>query len=130
MATKKITDLSAASAVTGDDLLLTVDMAGPTTYKITVANFFASVPSQATFTANLTVQGSMTANGVTAVGNVTFNTANFVTANNLIVKKSVTPANSTDGANSSLVGLMWFDAGYLYLQANATHIKRAALSTF
>ncbi len=130
MATKKITDLSAASSVTSDDLLLTVDMAGPTTYKITVANFFASVPTPAVFTANVAVQGTLAANVVSAVGNVTFNTANYVTANNLIVKRSVTPANSTDGANASHVGLMWTDATSIYLQANATHIKKVALSTF
>lgn len=105
-------------------------MAGPTTYKITVANFFSNVSTPTVYTANVDVKANMTANVLTATDNVSFNTAKFFTANNMVVKRSVTPANSTDGANSSLVGLMWFDASYLYVQANATHIKRAALTTW
>ena len=130
MATKKITDLSAATSVSSDDLMLVVDMAGPTTYKITVANFFSSITANATFAANVALQGTTTANTLTATGNVTFNTAGFVTANNVIIKKSTTPSSSTDGANSSLVGLMWTDANYIYVQANATYIKRVSLSSF
>lgn len=130
MATKKITDLSAATSVSADDLLLVVDMAGPTTFKITVANFFANVVASATFAANVALQATTTANTLNATGNVTFNTASYVTANNMIIKRSVTPANSTDGANASLVGLMWSDSNNIYFQANSTHIKKVALSTF
>lgn len=131
MATKKITDLSAAASVTADDLLLTVDMAGPTTYKITVANFFASIPTPATFTANVAVQGTLTANAAVATGNVTINTGNtFLTANNLLLKRTVTPANTIDVVGAATVGLTWSDGNYIYVQANNTHVKRVAISTW
>jgi hypothetical protein len=131
VATKKITDLSAAGSVTADDLLLTVDMAGPTTYKITVANFFGSVPSNALFTANVTVYGTTTANTLVATGNTTFNTGNtFVTANNVMIKRTATPAATTDVVSAGTIGLLWSDGNYIYLQANATHNKRVAIATW
>ena len=105
-------------------------MAGPTTFKITVANFFANVVTAAAFSANVELRSTTTANTLNATGNVSFNTTSYFTANNMIVKRTVTPANSTDGANSSLVGLMWADSNNIYFQANATHIKKVALTTF
>lgn len=130
MATKKITELTAATGVAANTLLVVVDSSGPTTSKIQVKDFVNSIPSNATFAANVSLLSTTTANTLTASGNVTFNTANFVSANNLLIKKTNTPASTTDVLSSAAVGLMWSDGSYIYLQANATHVKRVALSTW
>lgn len=131
MATKKISELASLSTATGDDLLIVVDASGPTTYKMNVSQWYANVQVDVVFNANVTARGTFTANAVVATGNVTFNTGNtFLTANNLVVKRSTTPASVTDVANSGTVGLIWTDGSYLYVQANSTHNKRVAVSTW
>ena len=54
MADKKVSELTAITSVSGDDLLLVVnDPSGtPTSNKITVSNFFANVSIGTTFKAN------------------------------------------------------------------------------
>ncbi len=130
MATKKITDLAAITAVAPNTLLVAVDSTGPTTSKIQFKDVVNSIPSNATFTANVTVNGTLTANVLSASGNVSFNTASYLIANNVLVKKSTTPASSTDSVTAADVGKLWSDGNYIYFQANATHYKRAALSTW
>jgi hypothetical protein len=128
MASKKITELTASPSVSGDDLLIVVDMAGPTTVKVTVANFFSSVAANANFTANVSVNGTFTANTATLSGNVS--STKHLISNNLIVTKNTTPANSTHAVVGTERGLIWTDGDYVYAQANATHYKRAALATW
>lgn len=130
MAAKKITDLTAVTSMTGDDLIVIVDSSGPTTYKMTVADFCNNIPSNTTFSANVTMNLNLTANTATATGNVNFNTANYLNANNIIIKKTNTPANSTVVVSSGGTGHMWSDGSHIYYQANATHTKRVALSTW
>ena len=108
--------------------MVIVDMSGPTTYKMTIAAFTNAIPSNANFTANVAVQGTFTANAVTASGNVSFNTANYVTANNLVLKKTTTPANTTDVPG--VVGSLWSDGSYIYYQANTTNVRRVAIATW
>lgn len=129
MASRKITDLSALTSTSGDDLLVVVDMAGPTTYKMTISAFTNAIPSNTNFLANVTSAGVLTANVLTATGNVTFNTGNtYLTANNLVLKKSTTPANTTDVPG--VVGSLWSDGSYLYYQSNTTNVRRVAISTW
>lgn len=130
MASKKITDLTATTSVTADDLLITVDMSGPTSYKITIADLVNNIPSNTLFSANVTVYGKTTANAATFAGNTDVNTAYYLNANNLVIKRTTTPANTTDVLSATSIGLMWSDGDYIYVQANATHNKRAAVATW
>lgn len=131
MASKKITDLSAQTGVTADDLIIIVDMAGPTTYKLTIANLCNSIPSNTNFTANVSVSGTLAANIASFVGNVSVDTATkYLVVNNFIVKKTTTPSSSTDTVTAADVGKIWTDGSYLYAQANATHYKRVAIATW
>jgi len=130
VASKKITDLSAQTGVTADDLIIVVDMAGPTTYKITVANLVNSIPSNTSFAANVAIIGELTANAATFAGNVSADTIKYVVANNFLVKKTTTPSSSTDSVTAADIGKFWSDGSFLYAQANATHYKRVAIATF
>lgn len=130
MASKKITDLTAVTSVTADDLIIVVDLAGPTTYKMTIANFVNSIPSNTGFAANVSILGNLAANTASFVGNTDFNTAKYVVANNLILKKTTSPASSTTGVTAADVGLIWTDGSFIYAQANATHYKRVAIATW
>jgi len=56
------------------------------------------------------------------------NTANLtVVANNLLVTKRSTPANSTITVANNTI---WFDSDYLYIAVGNNSIKRVALSSF
>lgn len=129
MASKKITDLTALSVVTPDDLILVVDMAGPTTNKVTAANFFGNVTPNTVFQANTTVNGILKANStVVAVGNVS--TTAYMITNNFISTKNNTPATSTTGVTAAELGMIWSDGNFLYVQANTSAYKRVAVVTF
>lgn len=96
----KITELIACTSPTTSDVLVVVsNVAGN------------SVTAQIT-TLNLLANGT---------GNV------VVSTNNLIIKSSSTPANSTvTGISRSI----WFDDNYIYCVTSNNIIKRAALNTF
>jgi hypothetical protein len=130
LASKKISELTAVTGVTNDDLMIVVDMAGPTTNKITVKDFVNSIPSNTSFAANVSVSGVLTGNVVTVTGNATFDSANYLVGNNVIVKKTTVPSSSTDTVTAADVGKIWVVDGFLYYQANATHYRRVAGSTF
>lgn len=130
MASRKITDLSVYTTITANDLLVVVSIAGPTTYKMTLASLVNAIPSNANFLANVSVSGSLAANTITASGNVVFKTANYLVSNNFIVTKNNTPANSTSGVIAGEAGIIWSDGSYIYLQANSTSYKRVLASTF
>ena len=61
MADKKVSELTAVTSVSGDDLLLVVDdpSGTPTSNKITVSNFFAGVSVISTFNANTTFNADL-----------------------------------------------------------------------
>jgi hypothetical protein len=75
MADKKVSELSAITNLSGDDLLLVVnDPSGtPTSNKITVGNVFANVAVQSTFKANTVFSG----NRMTISANVVLNGTNI-----------------------------------------------------
>ena len=80
MADKKVSELSAITNLSGDDLLLVVnDPSGtPTSNKITVRNVFANVSVTSTFKANTVFSG----NRMTITANVIIDGTNIATAVN------------------------------------------------
>jgi len=126
MADKKITQLTAITSISGDDLLLVVnDPSGtPASRKVTVTNFFGTVApdtvhnGSVTFNANTTFSG----NKSTVSANTTF-------SGNLRLT-SDTPSSNNAGAEGYGTGSIWFDANYIYVATASGTIKRAALSTF
>jgi hypothetical protein len=138
MADKKITQLTTASSISSDDLLLVVDAPNtvPVSKKITVKSLFGSIPSNTSISANLTVSG----NRLRAAANVVVTKTTSV--NNFIVTKKADPSsnNATTATVSGLtpvspstnlpVGTMWFSNTYLYIATDATTIRRVALSRF
>jgi len=105
---KKISELTALTAPSSDDLLVIVDSpsSNAITKKVTVSNFFNNTAA-----------------------NVTISNTFYLTANNILISKNTTPANSTSIA-ASVKGTFWFDTNYIYVATANGTIKRAALSTF
>lgn len=105
---KKISELTALTQPSPDDLLVIVD--GPSsntsaTKQVTVGNFLNN-----------------------AAANVTVSNTHYLSANNLIIRRKQTPATSS--GTSDLQGSFWFDNNYIYVATANGTIKRAALSTF
>ena len=178
MADKKVTQLTALTVATKDDLLLVIDdpLGSPISKKITVDNFFGA-------TSALTVNAiSITASGTTALSANTFtltsNTQSTLTrgisinssgadsdtviasdnqssmfyvdasadkigimtnapteavdinSDAIRIRTAQTPASSNNTAVGWGAGTIAWDANYIYVAANTTHIVRAALSTF
>ncbi len=118
MADKKVTQLDALAALSGDDLFMVVDdPAGtPTNKKVTTTNLFGNVAVPAVFNDSVTLSGdSSTISGNTSVtGNLSL--------------PQTTPANSTN-TNYPVVTL-WADGSFIYVAVSETLIKRASLSEF
>lgn len=178
MADKKVTQLTALTVPTKEDVLLIIDdpLGSPISKKITVDNFFGA-------TSALTVNAiSITASGTTALGANTFtltsNTQSTLTrgisinssgadsdtviasdnqssmfyvdasadkigvmtnaptealdinSDAIRIRTAQTPASSNNTAVGWGAGTIAWDANYIYVAANTTHIVRAALSTF
>lgn len=103
---KKISELTALSAVSGDDLLVIVDDPSGTasTRKVTVANFLGNS------SANVTVA----------------NTSVF-SANSLVIRREHTPANSAIDVTK---GSIFWDSSYLYIAIDTNTLKRVSLESF
>jgi hypothetical protein len=178
MADKKVTQLTALTVPTKEDVLLIIDdpLGSPISKKITVDNFFGA-------TSALTVNAiSITASGTTALSANTFtltsNTQSTLTrgisinssgadsdtviasdnqssmfyvdasadkigvmtnapteavdinSDAIRIRTAQTPASSNNTAVGWGAGTIAWDANYIYVAANTTHIVRAALSTF
>jgi hypothetical protein len=104
---KKISELTALTAPSTDDLLVIVDApsGNAVTRQVTVQNFLNN--SQA---------------------NVTVSNTHYLSANNLVIRRKNTPVLST--GTSDVQGSIWFDDNYIYVATANGTIKRAALSTF
>ena len=132
MATKKITELTAANTLSGNSLLVAVTnpSGAATTNKITVANFFSNVSTPVSVSNTITLTGNaaiINANITTAnVINFTCNTGTFVS--NLLIPYRSTPANST--ALSISNNAVFHDGNFLYVAVGTNVTKRVALSTF
>lgn len=112
MSDKRISELQSATSVASEDLLNIVDnpIGTPVNKKITVKNFFGSVPANTTFQANVSIHGSM-----------------VVSNNNIRITESQTPANSTIAVSQ---GAIFWDEDYIYIAVSNNVVKRAALSSF
>jgi hypothetical protein len=112
MATKKVTELTALTNATSDDLLLIVDdpSGSPETKKITVGNLLGNVKFAVTHSANVTMSNT-----------------SVLSANSVIVRDTRTPANSTITVAQ---GTIFYDSSYLYIATANNTLKRVALSSF
>lgn len=103
---KKITELTALTAVSGDDLLVIVDNPSGTasTRKVTVANLLGNS------SANVTVANSAT-----------------FSANSVVIRRQQTPANSSIAVTK---GSLFWDSDYLYIAVDTNTLKRVSLESF
>jgi hypothetical protein len=126
MADKKVSQLTALTTTAAPDLLMIVDDPNgtPVSKKITVKNFFGSVPSNTVFSANVTVSG----NRAQFASNV--NVTKTLTANVVKITFGTTPGSNNATTVGMAVGEMRFTNTHLYIAVNATTIKRVALGTF
>jgi len=126
MADKKVTELTAATSTTADDLLMIVDDPNgtPASKKITLNHFFGGVSANTVISGTLTTSANNTINGnkMTVTANTTFN-------GNLRMS-SDTPSSNNAGSEGYGVGSIWFDANYIYVATASGTIKRVALSVF
>ena len=106
MADQKITDLTAASSIAGEDVLGFVDdpSGTPTNKKITINEIFAAVPANTVFSGSMAVAGA-----------------------NLQILTTATPANSTA---VGVAGSVQWDTSYLYVCTATDTWKRITLTSF
>jgi hypothetical protein len=103
---KKISELTALTSPSPDDLLVIVDSpaANAVTMKVTVGNLLTNSSS-----------------------NVTIANTKYLSANNLIVRRKQTPNTSSDAETQ---GTIFYDDNYLYVVTSNGTIKRIALTSF
>lgn len=104
---KKITELTAATSVAANDLILIVDKhssATATTKSANVSVLFGNVAA-----------------------NVTLSNTAVLSTNNMVLRDNSTPANSTITVGQ---GKIWADASYIYVATANNTVKRVALSSF
>ena len=111
---KKVTELTAATAVTADDLMYVVDdpLGTPTSKKITTKQFLES-----NATANVVANGSLV-----VVGRAVSNSATFTYTS--------TPANANSVPAGFAVNTVWSDGNYIYVVTGAASLKRVAIATW
>ena len=178
MADKKVTQLTALTVATKDDLLLVIDdpLGSPISKKITVDNFFGATSALNVNAISIIASGttSLGANNFTLTSNTqsiltkgvsinstladsdtviaSDNQANMfyvdasadkigimtnaptealdINSDAIRIRTAQTPASSNNTAVGWGAGTIAWDANYIYVAANTTHIVRAALSTF
>lgn len=119
---KKISELTALTNASGEDLLAIVDdpSGTPETKKITVSSLFANVSTNAAFKSALTVNGN-----VTIAGNSFFTqSAHF---SNTTIFSVAAPASNT---SSGIVNEIRVDSNYIYVCVANNTWKRVALSNY
>lgn len=126
MADKKVTALTIQASVAAEDLLLIIDDPNgtPASRKITVKGFFATVPANTVFSANVTVRG----NRLLSAANTQL--TKYLTTNNVIATLKSTPSTNNATTEGWSVGEIRYSNSYGYIAVNATTIKRFPLSTF
>lgn len=126
MADKKVSELTALTNVSGDDLLLVVnDPNGtPDSRKVTVSNFFANVVSETTHKSRVNFKAN-----TIYTGTVMTVSANAIFAGNVRLSED-TPASNVAVSEGKGKGSIWFDSDYIYVATANNTIKRAALSDF
>jgi len=134
MADKKISQLTALSSTTSEDLLLVVDSPNgtPTSKKITIKNFFGAVSSNATFNARtrLVANTTIVSSNTLITSNVNITSSGLLKVNNAIITVRSNPATNNALTHGFAIGQVFFSNTHLYIAVNRTSLKRVALSTF
>jgi hypothetical protein len=126
MADKKVSELTAITNLSGDDLLMVVnDPAGTAgSRKISISNFLANVAVATVHTNRTTFNANTSVNG-----NILQVSANAVFTGDIRIPDT-TPASNNATTQGVGAGAVFFDSDYLYIAVDSTTIKRVALSTF
>ena len=148
MADKKVSELSAVTSISSDDLFMVVNdpQGTPASNKVSVKSIFNSVPANTSITgrfsttANNTLAGTTTtiSSNTTVSGNLTnsavatFSGTLHVTGDKKFVldTKSSTPGSGNAATQGIASGTIFYDTGYLYVVIDSNTIKRVALSAF
>ena len=148
MADKKVSELSAVTSISSDDLFLVVNdpQGTPASNKVSVKSIFNSVPANTSITgrfsttANNTLAGTTTtiSSNTTVSGNLTssavatFSGTLHVTGDKKFVldTRSSAPGSSNAATQGLALGTIFYDTGYLYVVTDSDTIKRVALSAF
>ena len=110
---KKISELLAVTGASTGDLMVIVDDAGTTdatTKKITVDNLFGNISVRVATSANITMTGNV-----------------FLTANQLMIKRTFTP--NTDSFTIGQ-GSLFYDNNYIYIAPLTDTVKRVKIKSF
>ena len=148
MADKKVSELSAVTSISSDDLFLVVNdpQGTPASNKVSVKSIFNSVPANTSITgrfsttANNTLAGTTTtiSSNTTVSGNLTssavatFSGTLHVTGDKKFVldTRSSAPPSSNAATQGLALGTIFYDTGYLYIVTDSNTIKRVALRAF
>lgn len=134
MADKKVSALTALTTTAAPDLLLIIDdpTGTPLSKKITMKNFFGSVPSNTVFTARARLVGNTTivCSNTIITSNVNITSGGLLKVNNAILTIRTTPASNNASTHGYKTGQIFFSNSHVYFAVNATSLKRIALSTF
>jgi len=132
MADKKVTQLTALTSATSEDLFLIIDNPNgtPVSKKITVKNLFGTVPSNTAINGRTTLVGNtvLRCSNTVATSNVTCTAR--LKSNVHIVTLGANPGSNNASTAGKAPLQLWFSNTYLYIAVNATTIKRVALNTF
>lgn len=125
---KKVSELTALTNATADDLLLIIDDPGgtPESKKITIANFFGNVSTNAVFKNTLTVNGAITLAGNTTI-NKPVTLSNTATVTGKLVLSVAAPTSNTD---TGTAGEIRIDSNSLYVCINTNSWKKVDLTDF
>ena len=137
MADRKNTELTALTSTNNADLLYVVDDPNgtPVSKKVSLKNFFNSVPANTTFSEKMTVSGNTTLNGSNTVVSSNLNVTSAIgpkinaghivlTSNTVVSSNNPTTVLGSGG----MMGSIFWDADYLYVATSNTTLRRVALS--
>lgn len=143
MSDKKVTQLTALSSTHSSDLLMIVDdpNGSPVSKKMTMKNFFGSIPANTVFSqANVTITSGGAGAGTRFLVAANTQITRHTSANTLTIQKKAAPSsNNASGAtvsgfnfpgNVTPIGTVWFSNNFLYIATDATVIKRVPLQVF
>jgi hypothetical protein len=136
MPVNKVSDFSAITSASSDDVLLIInDPTGtPTSKKISVKHLFSGVPANTAIaglfstSANTTLAGSK----VTVNANTTLNGTTTVSGDKgfVLSTQSVDAGTSNAVTESLTAGTIFYSNTYMYIVTDSNTVKRVTLETF
>jgi hypothetical protein len=134
MADKKVSQLTALTTPSSEDLLLVIDNPNgtPTSKKITLKTFFGAVPSNTVFNSRVRMNSNTTivCSNTIITANVNITSNGLLKVNNAIITVRSTPESNNALAMGYQTGQIFYSNTHLYIAVNRTTLKRVALSTF